>query len=60
MPEWFGEKPAIERPGPEQIREAEELAREMRLYALRMPLMVEPGGHVTDFAGRAMLLGGET
>ena len=42
VPEWFGEKPEFEPPGHEQIREAGERAREMRLYALRMPLMNEP------------------
>jgi hypothetical protein len=42
VPQWFGEKPMIEHPSAEQIREAEERAREMRLYALRMPLIREP------------------
>jgi hypothetical protein len=42
VPEWFGEKPAVEVSCSEQMREAEEQAREMRLYALRLPLMQEP------------------
>ena len=42
VPEWFGEKIVVERPSPEQIREAQERAAEMRLYAMRIPFMSEP------------------
>ena len=42
VPRWFGEKPQLEPPGPEHIREAEERAAEMKLYAMRMPFLSEP------------------
>jgi hypothetical protein len=42
VPEWFGEKIVMERPSPEQIREAQERATEMRLYAMRLPFISEP------------------
>jgi hypothetical protein len=37
VPEWFHGKILMEQASPEQIWEAEERAREMRLYALRIP-----------------------
>jgi hypothetical protein len=43
VPRWFGEKAANTPPHPEAITEAEERAREMRLYALRLPPVEEQG-----------------
>jgi hypothetical protein len=41
VPEWFGEKPKFIPPSPEAMRQAEENAAEMRLYAMRMPAIRE-------------------
>jgi hypothetical protein len=43
VPRWFGEKPKVFLPSPEEIRQAQENVVEMKLYAMRMPLMCESG-----------------
>jgi len=42
VPEWCANFPVMTPPSVEAIKAAEERAREMRLYALRLPLLVPP------------------
>jgi hypothetical protein len=42
VPEWFGNTPEFIPPNADAIRQAQENAREINLYAVRMPVMLQP------------------